>query len=107
MEYKPSQMEYIKSVDGQAHNSAVEIIGRLEDDKHAGFGKEVMKWIKDNAVWEHEFGDELLEIAAKYKLASKVKYIKKIHSGVDDEVDDWVDDWLEEGDEIWWINDPK
>ncbi len=99
MEYKPSQMEYIKSVDGQAHNSAVEIIGRLEDDKHAGFGKAVMKWIKNNAVWEHEFGDELLEIAAKYKLASKVKYIKTVHSG--------VDDWLEEGDEIWWINDPK
>ncbi len=104
MEYKPSQikpkdyyaiykdleMEYIK---------AVEIIGRLEDDKHAGFGKAVMKWIKDNAMWDSEFGDELLEIAAKYKLASKVKYIKKIHSG--------VDDWLEEGDEIWWINDPK
>lgn len=30
MDYTKAQMEYISSVDGKAHQSAVEIIGRLE-----------------------------------------------------------------------------
>ncbi len=32
MDYTPSQIEYIRSVNGQAHNSAVRIIGRLEQE---------------------------------------------------------------------------
>ena len=61
MEYTKKQMEYIDSVDGQAHMSAVKIIGDLE------------QYIKENYIRKDKI------ISLHKKIPSKTKIRKSAH----------------------------
>ena len=70
--------------------------GQLDEASgYADFGKAVIEWIVETEAWEHEFSDELLEIAAKHDLAQRCPYDPEIHGeGIDTDI----------GDDIWFIH---
>lgn len=62
--YTPKQQEYINSVDGNAHMSAVEIIGELEE-RHNALVEAVKKLITADEKWCAAYGeDEETQITA-------------------------------------------